>query len=177
MRSYRAQGPLPGFYHYYPGVPAVVGVRVEERVNFCPAVWNTGLSADPPLRGLHQPQALHPRAPLKGPPLLGELPPLRAERPRPLAGKPLGPGGGQGPGPPLPGPHRGAHPGGAYAAYELELLEVHTFGDHDLFVGRVVAVWEEEGLLDEKGRPKPGLALLYYGKGLYGRPAEETFAP
>lgn len=47
MRSYRAQGPLPGFYHYYPGVPAVVGVRVEERVNFCPAVWNTGLSADP----------------------------------------------------------------------------------------------------------------------------------
>ena len=44
MRSYRAQGPLPGFYHYYPGVPAVVGVRVEERVNFCPAVWNTGLS-------------------------------------------------------------------------------------------------------------------------------------
>ena len=28
MRSYRAQGPLPGFYHYYPGVPAVVGVRV-----------------------------------------------------------------------------------------------------------------------------------------------------
>lgn len=40
-----------------------------------------------------------------------------------------------------------------------------------------MAVWEEEGLLDEKGRPKPGLALLYYGKGLYGRPAEETFAP
>ena len=38
MRSYRAQGPLPGFYHYYPGVPAVVGVRVEERLNFCPAV-------------------------------------------------------------------------------------------------------------------------------------------
>jgi flavin reductase (DIM6/NTAB) family NADH-FMN oxidoreductase RutF len=66
---------------------------------------------------------------------------------------------------------------GAYAAYELELVEVRPFGDHDLFVGRVVAVWEEEGLLDEKGRPLPGLSLLYYGKGLYGRPAEEAFTP
>ena len=52
MRSYLPQGPLPAFYHYYPGVPAVVGVRAGERVNFCPAVWNTGLSADPPLFGV-----------------------------------------------------------------------------------------------------------------------------
>ncbi|WP_448568795.1 flavin reductase family protein [Thermus sp.] len=178
MRSYPVEGPLPAFYHYYPGVPAVVGVRLGEKVNFCPAVWNTGLSADPPLFGV----SLSPKRHTHG--LLLEarrfavsfLPHTEAALVQWLgsvSGREVDKG---------KAPHFLGHTGvpilkGAYAAYELALLEARTYGDHDLFVGRVVAVWEEEALLDEKGRPKPGLALLYYGKGLYGCPAEEVFAP
>jgi len=178
MRSYRAQGPLPGFYHYYPGVPAVVGVRVEERVNFCPAVWNTGLSADPPLFGVSiSPKRFTHGLLLKARRFSASFHPFGQRDLVHWLGSHSGREVDKG-----QAPHFLGHTGvpileGAYAAYELELLEVHTFGDHDLFVGRVVAVWEEEGFLDEKGRPKPGLALLYYGKGLYGRPAEEASAP
>jgi flavin reductase (DIM6/NTAB) family NADH-FMN oxidoreductase RutF len=178
VRSYLPQGPLPAFYHYYPGVPAVVGVRVGEKVNFCPAVWNTGLSADPPLFGVSiSPKrfthglllkarrfsaSFHPHAQAALVQWLGSVSGREVDKGRV--------------------PHFLGRTGvpileGAYAAYELELVEVRPFGDHDLFVGRVVAVWEEEGLLDEKGRPLPGLSLLYYGKGLYGRPAEEAFTP
>ncbi|WP_038048262.1 flavin reductase family protein [Thermus caliditerrae] len=178
MRSYPVQGPLPAFYHYYPGVPAVVGVRLGERVNFCPAVWNTGLSANPPLFGVAlSPKrfthglllearrfavSFHPHAQAALVQWLGSVSGREVDKGRV--------------------PHFLGRTGvpvleGAYAAYELELLEVRTFGDHDLCVGKVVAVWEEEAFLDEKGRPRPGLSLLYYGKGLYGRPSEETFTP
>ncbi|WP_337844160.1 flavin reductase family protein [Thermus sp.] len=178
MRSHRTQGPLPTFYHFYPGVPAVVGVRLGERVNFCPAVWNTGLSADPPLFGV----ALSPKRFTHG--LLLEARRYSASF-HPHTQAPLVQHLGSVSGREVykgKTPHFLGHTGvpileGAYAAYELELLAVHSFGDHDLFVGRVVAVWEEEGLLDEAGRPRPGLALLYYGRGLYGRPAEEAFRP
>jgi flavin reductase (DIM6/NTAB) family NADH-FMN oxidoreductase RutF len=178
VRSYLPQGPLPTFYHYYPGVPAVVGVRVGEKVNFCPAVWNTGLSADPPLFGVSiSPKRFTHGLLLKARRFSASFHPHAQGALVHWLGSHSGREVDKG-----QTPHFLGHFGvpileGAYAAYELELVEVRPFGDHDLFVGRVVAVWEEEGLLDEKGRPKPGLALLYYGKGLYGRPEAEAFAP
>ncbi len=92
MRSYLVQGPLPGFYHYYPGVPAVVGVALGGRVNFCPAVWNMGLSADPPLFAV----ALSPKRFTHGLVLEAgrKLPPLHPSRPHPVPGERFGAGGG-----------------------------------------------------------------------------------
>ncbi|BDG15359.1 flavin reductase family protein [Thermus brockianus] len=178
MKVYPVEGPLPAFYHYYPGVPAVVGVRLGGRVNFCPAVWNTGLSADPPLFGV----SLSPKRFTHG--LLLEARRFSASfHPYTQAalvqwlGSVSGREVDKGQAPHFLGQTGVPILEGAYAAYELALLEVCSFGDHDLFVGRVVAVWEEEALLDERGRPRPGLSLLYYGKGLYGHPAEEAFTP
>ncbi|GLV48101.1 oxidoreductase [Thermus sp. LT1-2-5] len=178
MKSYLPQGPIPGFYHYYPGVPAVVGVRLGERVNFCPAVWNTGLSADPPLFGVSlSPKRFTHGLLLKARRFSASFHPYTQAALVQWLGSVSGREVDKG-----QAPHFQGHTGvpileGAYAAYELELLEVRTLGDHDLFVGKVVAVWEEEALLDERKRPKPGLALLYYGKGLYGRAGEEAFTP
>ena len=39
---------------------------------------------------------------------------------------------------------------------ECRLLSIHEVGDHDLFLGEVLAVHADESVLDEKGRPDPG---------------------
>ncbi|MFN4182314.1 MAG: flavin reductase family protein [bacterium] len=39
-------------YYYYPNLVTVVGVNCGEKENFMSAVWNTGLSFDPPLFGV-----------------------------------------------------------------------------------------------------------------------------
>lgn len=39
----------------------------------------------------------------------------------------------------------------AYAAYECKLKYTYPVGDHDLFVGEVVAIHSQEGILSEKG--------------------------
>ena len=57
----------------------------------------------------------------------------------------------------------------AYAAYECKMLGRHTYGDHDLFVGEVVAVqWEasafDAGLTHDVESVPP---LLYLGEDRY----------
>ncbi len=176
MRPRPAPSPLTGFYHFYPGVPAVVGVRARDRVNFCPAVWNTGLSVDPPLFAV----ALSPKRFTHG--LLLEAGRFSASfHPLDQAGliQELGSLSGR-------EVDKARYPhflgetgvpilGGAYAAFELELLDHRPYGDHDLFVGRVVVLWEGEGL--EGGRPRPGLPLLYWGGGLYSATPPALFRP
>jgi len=57
----------------------------------------------------------------------------------------------------------------AYAAYECKLLEHRRWGDHDWFVGEVVAVHYEEGAFSQDGvidleRAAPA---MYLGRDLY----------
>lgn len=177
MEFYRPEGAIRGFYHFYPGVVAVVGVEAE-RVNFMPAVWNTGLSASPPLFGVSvSPKrythgllqkarrfsaSFHPKDQAGLIQRLGSLSGREVDKVQALGlayflgetGVPI--------------------LEGAYAAYELSLVAVYPLGDHDLFVGQVVGVWEDRRMLDEKNRPL--FPLLYYGGGLYGE-AGATFVP
>ena len=60
----------------------------------------------------------------------------------------------------------------AYAAYECRVVDRHTYGDHDLFVGEIVRIHRQEGAftselrLDlERVRP-----ALYVGANLYVAP-------
>ena len=58
----------------------------------------------------------------------------------------------------------------AFAAYECKLVGRHTYGDHDLFVGEVVAVqWEasafDADLIHDVERVPP---LMYLGEDHYG---------
>ncbi len=54
MNSKLAFSPTPGKKHffYYPSNVAIVGVSLEEKTNFMPCAWNTGLSYDPFLYGV-----------------------------------------------------------------------------------------------------------------------------
>ncbi|MFQ6068953.1 MAG: flavin reductase family protein [Candidatus Aminicenantales bacterium] len=56
----------------------------------------------------------------------------------------------------------------AYAAFECRVADIKAYGDHDLFVGEVLAVHEEE-CFNEKGvlDSRKILPLLYLGKDLY----------
>lgn len=64
----------------------------------------------------------------------------------------------------------------AYAAYECKLTDHITCGDHEWFVGEIVAVHLKEGLLDDKGvlNLKKALPALYLGADFYVTVAAET---
>jgi len=57
----------------------------------------------------------------------------------------------------------------AYVCFECRLTEIRTYGDHDLFVGEVQAIHEEEGSFDEQGvlDPRRIQPLLYLGSDFY----------
>lgn len=181
MRFARVGEKLRRYYHYYPGTVAVIGVEDPEkksRANFMPAVWNAGLSFEPPLFGVAVSPKRHTYR------LLAEKRPFsvmffgfeHAELVAALGGTSgrevdkarafgLSLRWGEALKVPLIE--------GAFAAYELEPWGRFETGDHDLFVGRVRAVWEDEAAFDEDGVPTPDRvrALLYYGRYLYGPPA------
>jgi len=182
VKPQRVADKLRRFYHYYPGAVAVIGVKDKKNgANFMPAVWNTGLSFDPPLFGVAVSPKRHTYGLLREgrPYSVSFFPFEKAELVARL------------------GSVSGAEVNkveafglqvfwgevlevpllkGAFAAYELEPAGRFQTGDHDLFVGRVRAVWEAEGAFNEHGALTPDRveALLYFGRFTYGKPARET---
>ena len=57
----------------------------------------------------------------------------------------------------------------AYISFECKLTDVKEYGDHDLFVGEVLAIHEEEKSLDAEGVLNTGKIrpLLYLGSDFY----------
>jgi len=57
----------------------------------------------------------------------------------------------------------------AYVAFECRLAEVRAYGDHDLFVGEVLAVHEEPDCFNGEGilNPAKTRPLLYLGSDFY----------
>lgn len=168
------------FNHFYPAIAAVIGVEAGGRVNFMPAVWNVGLSFNPPLFGVSvSPKrfsyslleaasafsvSFHPYEQVELVQRLGSVSGrdvdkvaefgLQVVRGRALDVPMLG---------------------GFYAAYELEKTAALPTGDHTLFVGRLRGVWQDpEAFSKEALDPTKVRALLYYGRYRYGYPAAET---
>ena len=58
----------------------------------------------------------------------------------------------------------------AFAGYECRVVGRHTYGDHDLFIGAIVAVqWEESAYTDGRWLDVERLSpIVYLGKDLYG---------
>jgi len=184
MKVARVGEKLRRYYHYYPGTVAVIGVldpEKESRANFMPAVWNAGLSFEPPLFGVAvSPKRYTYHLLAEGRPFsvsffgfekaelvaaLGGMSGREVDKAKALGLELLW-------GEVLEVPLIK----GAFAAYELEPFGRFPTGDHDFFVGRVRAVWEDETAFDEDGVPTPDRvrALLYYGRYLYGPPAPEV---
>lgn len=57
----------------------------------------------------------------------------------------------------------------AYVAFECKVADIRTYGDHDLFVGEVVAIHHEEGAFNSEGvlDVKNIHPLLYLGSDFY----------
>ncbi|MBI5166319.1 MAG: flavin reductase family protein [candidate division NC10 bacterium] len=169
------------FYHFYPTIVTVVTVHSGGRDNAMPAAWNSALSFDPPLYGV----AISPKRHTYQMILdakefaLNFLPYEAAEAMAQTGGcsgrevdkfqrfqlakeSPL--------------KIKSPILKDAYASYECRLVDHHTYGDHEWFVGEVVAVHYLKDGFDEKGiirldRLNPA---LYMGSDLYITAARES---
>lgn len=162
------------FQHFYPNTVALIGAKMGGRVNFMSCAWHTALSFDPPLFGVliakkrytHQVIAkakeftvnfIRARQAMlsaqygrksgfdivKTEKFPVELIPSRIIQ-SPVIGE-------------------------AYVCFECRLKEIRAYGDHDLFVGDVLAIHEDESSFNEQGvldlqKIHP---LLYLGSDFY----------
>lgn len=57
----------------------------------------------------------------------------------------------------------------AYVSFECKIADIRAYGDHDLFVGEVLAIHEEEKAFSEEGvlNPSQVRPLLYLGSDFY----------
>ncbi len=172
MKSIKTQ--FKKFQFFYPYTVALVGAKVGSQVNLMSCAWHTALSIDPPLFGvlISRKRLTHSlvaeareftvnfvsyeRVKLSA--QMGRRSGREVEkvkefgvklRPAKIIRTPL--------------------VDEAYVAFECRVAEVRAYGDHDLFVGEVLAVHEEahsfnsEGLLNTmKVHP-----LLYLGSDFY----------
>lgn len=165
---------LKHFQFFYPYTVALVGARSETHINYMACAWHTALSFDPPLFGIliakkrltHQ--VISEAGEFTVNFLAAEQVRLSAQMGR------------------ISGHERDkveefevkltpsqviASPtiAEAYVSFECQLIDTKTYGDHDLFVGQVLAVHEQEGLFSEDGvlDPRKVSPLLYLGCDFY----------
>jgi flavin reductase (DIM6/NTAB) family NADH-FMN oxidoreductase RutF len=145
-----------GFYHFYPKLATVVTVRSGEKRNALAIAWGCPISREPPIYGV----SISPKRYSHGLILeAGEF----AVNFLPLEARKLIAAVGRTSGWELDKferfeieveqPLKLSVPiiRQAYAAYECKLLEHRTWGDHDWFVGRILAVHQEEGAFSSDG--------------------------
>jgi flavin reductase (DIM6/NTAB) family NADH-FMN oxidoreductase RutF len=162
------------FQYFYPYTVALIGARTEGQANFMSCAWHTALSFDPPLFGvliakkrfshrviakakeftvnfIRADQALlsaqYGRK--SGYDMIKiEKFPVKLERPQVIQSPVIG---------------------DAYVCFECRLKEIRTYGDHDLFVGEVLAIHEQENTFNDQGvlDPQKVQPLLYLGSDFY----------
>jgi len=180
MKTVKTQ--LKKFQQFYPYTVALVGARSGERVNFMSCAWHTALSFEPPLFGVLISKKRFTHGVISEAReftvnfLSFERIKLSAQMGR-KSGHELDKikefGVRLRPGKVLKSPLIEE----AYASFECRLAEIRPFGDHDLFVGEVLAVHEgpqafsaEDILNPMKIRP-----LLYLGSDFYITIDADTF--
>lgn len=165
---------MPKTYYHYPRIVAVAGVRYNNKVNFIPLVWHTGLSFSPPLYGISiSPKRFSFELILKSGEFSVNFVEFKfrelVEKWGSISGRDVDKAklssvsfsnGNKTDTPILDI---------AYVVHECELVEHYTLGDHTLFVGLVKATHYRESYFDDKTMLKVGsvLPLLYLGKHTY----------
>ena len=169
------------FYQHYPRLATIVTCQARGKDNAMACAWHTALSRTPPLFGV----AISPKR------FTCELIPEAREFgvnfiPFDEAAISAAMGGSSGRDGDKMGHFRIAREKPAktqvpileeaYAAYECKLVDRMTCGDHEWFVGEIVAVHLKEGLLNDKGvlDLKKVLPALYLGADFYATVAPET---
>jgi flavin reductase (DIM6/NTAB) family NADH-FMN oxidoreductase RutF len=162
------------FQYFYPYTVAVVGAQIGDRANYMSCAWHTALSFEPPLFGiLVAKKRLTHR-------FISDAGEFTVNF---LARKDVGLSARMGrvsghdrdkikefnisltPSRFIRTPTFSA----AYAAFECRLQDIRTYGDHDLFVGEVLAVHADRGSFDDDGvlDPHKVKPLLYLGSDFY----------
>jgi len=174
---------LETFQYFYPYTVALVGALWNGRVNFLSCAWHAALSFQPPLFGVLVAKKRFSHQFLTGAGeftvnFLGYGQSKLAARMGRTSGRDRDKVKdfkvGLAPAVTIASPVVAE----AYASLECRLAEVRTFGDHDLFVGEVLAVQHDEGAFDSQGvldtRNHP--PLLYLGSDFYITAKPETLA-
>jgi flavin reductase (DIM6/NTAB) family NADH-FMN oxidoreductase RutF len=180
MKSVKTQ--LKKFQYFYPYTVALVGARAGNRVNFMSCAWHTALSFEPPLFGIlvskkrltHEIISeareftvnflsfdrikLSAQMGRKSGHDIDKIKEFGVKlRPAKVLKSPL--------------------IEEAYVAFECRLAEVRPFGDHDLFVGEVLAVHEDAHAFNSEDilNPMKVRPLLYLGSDFYITIDPDTF--
>jgi flavin reductase (DIM6/NTAB) family NADH-FMN oxidoreductase RutF len=162
------------FQYFYPYTVALIGAKSEEQATFMSCAWHTALSFDPPLFGVSIAKKRFTHH------VIAEAEEFTVNfitADQVLLSAQYGRKSGfdivkteKFPVELIPSQIiRSPVIGNAYVCFECRLREIRTYGDHDLFVGEVVAIHERKnsftgnGVLDpQKIRP-----LLYLGSDFY----------
>jgi flavin reductase (DIM6/NTAB) family NADH-FMN oxidoreductase RutF len=175
VAPFHVTAPPERFFGYYPGTVAVVTAAHEGERNVMAAGWHTALSAEPPLYGVAIAPKRHTYELIRRSGAFAAcfLPFEHADRIG-AVGSTSGRDGvdkfarfdlATAPGAVVDVPILA----GAYLAYECKVVAVHRTGDHDLFVGEVVALHHRPEAFDERrlldGRRVR--AAIYYGRSTF----------
>jgi len=163
------------FQYFYPYTVAIVGAKFEEKINFMSAAWHSPLSFSPPLFGvlISKKRFSHyiisnakeftvnfiPFNKVKISAQMGRKSGRDIDKVKTFKIKLL-------PAKVISSPILED----SYAALECRLIDIKTYGDHDLFVGEVVAVHQEEDAFAEENgvlNTKKIKPLLYLGSDMY----------
>lgn len=171
---FASAAPPERFFGYYPGVPTVVTAAHEGDRNLLAVGWHAALSADPPMYGVAIAEARYThRLGVASEAFAVHFLPFRAARAIAGAGTltrhdgtdkiaALGLHASEGPatGAPLLGE--------AYLVYECRLRQRVPTGDHEWWVGDVVAQHHRPEAFDGLGLLRPETrASVYYGRARY----------
>ena len=165
---------LQKFQYFYPYTVALIGAEAEGKKNFMSCAWHTALSFEPPLFGvlisrkrfthqiiskareftvnfIHKKQVMlsarYGRKSGFDMDKIGRFPLKLA--PSKIIHSPI--------------------IDDAYVCFECTLIDARPYGDHDLFVGEVLAIHEEEGSFSDEGvlNPQNVQPLMYLGSDFY----------
>ncbi|MCC6544269.1 MAG: flavin reductase family protein [Nitrospirae bacterium] len=164
-----------GFYHFYPVVPAIIVVKAGDSIDALACAWYSAVSFEPPLFAVSIAPKRYSYQMLKksgeftvnflefdnagtiaalGRTSGRELDKFSAYRIKTLPSSEI----------------KTPILKDAYAAYECRIVKRHRLGDHDLFIGEVLAVHYKEKAFDKKNK-QPNLSkltpALYLGADYY----------
>jgi flavin reductase (DIM6/NTAB) family NADH-FMN oxidoreductase RutF len=172
MKSIKTQ--FKKFQYFYPYTVALVGARAGNRVNFMSCAWHTALSFEPPLFGvLIAKKRLTYEIVTAAREFSVNFLSFDKVRISAQMGRKSGHevdkikefGVALQPAKVIKSPLIEE----AYVAFECRLAEVHPVGDHDLFVGEVLAVHHDAEAFNSEGvlNPMKVRPLLYLGSDFY----------
>ncbi|MFC2170010.1 flavin reductase family protein [Acidobacteriota bacterium] len=166
--------PVSNFQYFYPYTVTIIGAQSENQLNYMACAWHSALSFDPPLFGvlISKKRRTHKIISEAGEftanfidvkmhklsAQMGRISGYDTDKIKEFQVK-------LSPSRIINSPILKE----AYVSFECRLSDIKVYGDHDLFVGKVLAVHEEENCFNQEGMLNTShiFPLLYLGSDYY----------